>query len=200
MKINFDQSKLKIVNIDEVRPNTWNPKDKDTPELDKIEKSLDKKGLRQPIVVRENKGYEIIDGEQRWTASKRLGAKQILIYNEGLISDKEAQELTIFYQQQVPFENISLAGLITKLVSEYPEIELPYSSSEIDEFQNVSKFDWSEYEKNNTDESEEKNTNSITFTDEQYEIVRQAIDKVRKNQEKLSDGRCLELICADYLS
>jgi len=147
VEITFDATKLKVVDINEVRPNSWNPKEKDTPELDKIVKSLKEEGLRMPIVVRENNGYEIIDGEQRWSASKRLNADKVIIYNEGLMSDKDAQELTIFYQQQVPFENVSLAKLVSQMVAEYPDIKLPYSTVEIEEFKNVTGFEWGDYDK-----------------------------------------------------
>jgi hypothetical protein len=142
-KLEFDTSKVKLVNIDSVTPNKWNPKDKDTLEFEKVKKSVEINGLRIPIIVREvEQGFEIIDGEQRFTACKQLGYEQVIIYNEGIIEDKKAKELTIWYQQQVPFNQIELASLIKDLYIEFGEmIEIPFSLDEIKEFTSLNDFD-----------------------------------------------------------
>lgn len=162
MEIKFDQQKLKIVPIEQVRPNTWNPKDKNTPEFEKIKQGIKLKGLRMPIVVRElaKDEYEIIDGEQRYTACKELGFKNILIYNEGKVSDQEARELTIWYQQQVPFNEIELLPLIKEIVSYTGEYQLPYTEKEVEERLKMLEFDWEKYQKEQ--DSIEKKENMIT--------------------------------------
>lgn len=146
MEIKFDPAKLSIVPIDQVKPNTWNPKDKNTAEYEKVKESIKLHGQRQPIVVREVKdqtGYEIIDGEQKWTSCKELGFENVLIYNEGFISDQEAQELTIAYQQQVPFNELLMAKLVNKLVSNYGEnIKLPFTPIEIKTFDNLANYNF----------------------------------------------------------
>ncbi len=71
--ITFDKDKLKEVNINLVKPNSWNPKTKRTKEYEKVRQSIKVNGQRQPIVVREvidennELFYEIIDGEQIYT-------------------------------------------------------------------------------------------------------------------------------------
>ena len=78
----FDPSRILKVPIDKVEPNDYNPKKKDTPEYKKVVESLRVNGLKQPIFVREvdgNDNYVIVDGEQRWTAAKELGYKDIYI-------------------------------------------------------------------------------------------------------------------------
>lgn len=162
MEIKFDPQKLKIVLIDQVKPNTWNPKDKNTEEYEKVKDSIRKKGLRMPIVVRQlaMDSYEIIDGEQRYTACLELGFKKVLIYNEGEVSDQEARELTIFYQQQVPFNEVELLSLIKEIVTYTGEYQLPYSDKEVEEKLKMLQFDWDQY--NKEQESEEKEANMIT--------------------------------------
>lgn len=143
MQIVFDKEKLKIVPIDQVRPNTWNPKDKNTVEYEKVKKSLELHGLKQPIIVRENKGFEIIDGEQKWTGCKKLGWKEVLIYNEGKLGDKEAKELTIAYQQQVPFNELELSKLVNTLVVDFGKnIKVPYSELEMKTFDNLANYNF----------------------------------------------------------
>lgn len=131
-QIVFDKTKLSVVPIDKVRPNTWNPKESDTIEYQRIKLGIQQHGLRKPIVVRENDGYEIIDGEQRWKICQELNYKKIPIYNEGELSDKEAKELTIIYEHQVPFEPINFMVLIKELDDMYEDVEIGYSRIDID--------------------------------------------------------------------
>lgn len=199
--ITLDPKKLSVVPIDEVRPNTWNPKDKDTDDYKKIVESIKLKGQRQAIVVRDNKGYEIIDGEQRWRACKELGFQKVIIYNEGVFNDKEAQELTLWYQVQVPFNEVALAQMITKLVTDFNDTIIPYSLEEIEEMKALIKFDWSQFKQESFEPLDLPITFSFTCTSEQAKIIRQAIEKVRnKAGTDISEARALELICADFLA
>lgn len=156
MEINFDPKKLLMVSIDQVRPNKWNPKKKETSEFNKVVESIKLKGLRQPIIVRENEGFEIIDGEQRWTACKKLGYENIFIYNEGKINDKTAKELTIWYQVQVPFDSLDLAKVIKEMTLEFEDLELPYSEVEMEEMVKMSEFNFDEFEENEDIQKKEK--------------------------------------------
>ena len=45
MKRDFDPSKVKKISIDKVRPNTWNPKEKDTIQYEKVKQSVKEIGL-----------------------------------------------------------------------------------------------------------------------------------------------------------
>ena len=49
----FDPDNIKIVGIDEVKPNSWNPKLENTPEFQKIVESIQVNGFKSPIIVRE---------------------------------------------------------------------------------------------------------------------------------------------------
>lgn len=193
MEITFDKAKLKIVKISEVRPNDWNPKKKDTEEYQKVKLSIEENGLRIPIIVRENKGYEIIDGEQRYTACKDLGYTDLIIYNEGEMLDEKAKALTIWYQQQVPFDKILEAGLVLEI----GELPLPYTDIEIQEMKDIAEFDWTAVEPEDLEDVEFR-TFSAKLHKAQYEVVMKAINKVQKIEE-VSLERALELICADYL-
>jgi hypothetical protein len=204
-KIGFDPKKIKVVSVDSVRPNTWNPKSKGGAEFEKVKKSIETKGQRAyPIIVRENKGYEIIDGEQRWTACKELGFKEVLIYDEGKVTDKEAKELTIWYQQQVPFDHLDLSYLITELKLEHKDIELPYNELELEEMKKISEFTFEKYstERPSDDTDSDIRTLSITMPKDKYDFITQAFDAFLA-QEDLTPGdygRALELIVADYVS
>jgi hypothetical protein len=149
------------------------------------------------LLVRENNGFEIIDGEQRWRGCKKLGYTQVIIYNEGVISDQEAKELTIWYQQQVPFNEVDLASLVSGML-ELPNLELPFSEEELQSFKELAQFDFKEFDKEEQIENSDKKI--IEVTTDQYQIIMQAIAKVKETDGEASDGRCLELICGDFLS
>ncbi len=207
-EITFDPAKLFITDIDLIRPNDYNPKDKETEEYKKVKESIEKNGLRLPIVVREIsgvEGYEIIDGEQRWRVCKELNFEKVIIYNEGNLNDQRAKELTIWYQQQVPFNEILLAKLVTEMASSYKDLALPFSEEEVLEMKELVNFDWDNF-KNNSEvdfgKENETKTLSLTLQADQYEVIMQAIASVKKEAEnnELSNERALELLCSDYLA
>lgn len=191
MGITFDKSKLKTVSINEVRPNTWNPKNKDTKELEKVKHSIKENGQLLPIFVRDNNGYEIIDGEQRYLGCLEADFKDVLIYDFGQVEDLKAKALTIWFQQQVPFNRVEEAYLAMEIIE--GGLELPYTTEEIGEMKDISEFDFDQYQEHDLDDSEFK-TLSLHFKPEQYEVVIDAINEVGETNE-----RSIELICADYL-
>lgn len=205
-QVDYDPSKVKKVSIKKVVPNTWNPKDKKTEDYEKVKESIFQKGLRGTIAVRQHPEfktkYEIIDGEQRYTAAKELGYEEIYIYDEGEVSDKDARELTIWWQQQVPFNRVDEALLVNELVSAYPidQIELPYSEKEMKALQELAQFDFNQF----TDEEADETLGGakvfkVAMTPEAFDIVMKAIKHIMKDAE-CNEGRALELMSADYIA
>lgn len=198
MEIKIKAENYKVIPIDKVRPNPWNPKDKETEEYNKIKKSIKTRGLREAISVRNNNGYEILDGEQRWRACKDLGFKNILVYDWGKIDDQMAKEETIWKEVQVPFNEVKLAELVSKMMEEYKNVNLPYSPEELENYKNMTEFDWDKYNEDSELDSEIRTIN-VRVTLEQYEIIMKALDTCQKETNS-NEGRALELICADYLA
>ena len=202
---NFDPNKVKKVSISEVRPNDWNPKDPNTPEYEKVKRSIEINGLTQPIFVRENDNgetkYEILDGQHRFLSCQELGYPEIYIYNEGKVPDELAKSFTIFHQLQIPFNTIELAPLVVEL--NRLDIELPYSDEEVNKFADMLEFDFNDYSTEepdfNQDLDDEMKTLNIRMTPEQFEIVENAI-KMVKEGENVSDGRALELLVSSGLA
>jgi hypothetical protein len=166
----FDLKRVIKVPIENIRVNTWNPKEPDTPEYEKIKKSIKINGLKGFIAVRLNPqngiDYEILDGHQRFTAAKELNYKEVYVYNEGEIDDKTAKEYTIWWQQQVPFDRIQEASLVNELIKEYGDYEsLPYSDAEINEMKMLSEFSFEEYEDAPDDEKDKDYKLTFVFPD-----------------------------------
>jgi ParB family chromosome partitioning protein len=84
------------IRLDDIKPNPNQPRtDFSEEKIAELMQSIEKDGLLQPILVRpEGSDYQIIAGERRWQACKRLGHKtiaaKILIAN-----DTEAQEIAL---------------------------------------------------------------------------------------------------------
>lgn len=204
--LQFDPEKILTVDIDMVQPNDWNPKDEDTKEFDRVVSSLSANGLKIPVVVREIEDhYEIIDGEQRWRACKKLQYDKVLIYNEGTVSDQRAKELTIWYQQQVPFDEVKLSELVQEMTGLYPDFASPFNDVEIAEMIKISDFQKNPPIKIPKEKGEGLLTFSITVTIEQLEVIEQAltlcVEKVKKEDGiDIENPRAAELISADFMS
>lgn len=200
----FDPTKVRKVPIDDVEPNDYNPKEKDTPEYQNVLKSLQINGLKQPIFVREvddNDKYVIVDGEQRWTAAKELGYTELYVYNLGKISEEEAKSLTIWMEVAVPFSELQLAPIVLELNS--LDFELPYEGKEIEKFKDLTQFSFEDYSTEGPEQKEDLDdqfkTLTIRMTIEQFEDVQNAIKTVSEG-DNISEGRSLQLLCVNGLN
>lgn len=200
----FDPSKIIKVPIDKVEPNDYNPKEKNTKEYKNVVESIRRNGLKQPIFVREvdgNEKYVVVDGEQRLTAANELGYTEIYVYNLGKISEEEAKALTIWFEVQVPFSEVELAPIVVELNK--LDITLPYTDEEIVTFEKMTQFDfdtaYNEDVPQGADMDDDMKTLNIKMTPEQFETVDGAIKYIVEHEE-VSEGRALELLCANGLT
>lgn len=198
-KFEFDVSKLKTIDIDNIEPNDYNPKKRDSKEYKNVVKSIQTLGFTSPIIARLNPNkdepneYVVIDGQNRLLAAKELGYKKVPIYDYGEVDDEYAKQLTIFHQVQVPFESVDLSYLVVELAD--LEMELPYTDTEIQDFREMAEFDFNygreEPDDDNLDDG--FRTLTIKLTPDQFDIVNDAIQLVVEN-DNVSEGRALELI------
>ncbi len=67
------------LDLSELRPNPYQPRKKfDEEALNELADSIKEHGVFQPIIVKKSiKGYEIVAGERRYRASKKLGLEKI---------------------------------------------------------------------------------------------------------------------------
>jgi len=91
--VNIDFTEIPI---DKVTPNPNQPRiDFSAERLAELQESIKKDGLLQPIIVRpEGSGYQIVAGERRWQACKKLGYKTIAA-KIVVVNDIEAQEISL---------------------------------------------------------------------------------------------------------
>ena len=91
-----DPSSTKDLLVDEISPNRMQPRSFfNDDKLEELVASIKEHGILQPVVVQKaDSGYELIVGERRWRASKKLGLKKIpAVIREG--SDEQSLEIAI---------------------------------------------------------------------------------------------------------
>lgn len=78
-----DAIDFRMVDIDRIEPNDYNPNDMEAELFEAIVEQVKDEGMNQPILCRENPDKEgfflIVDGEHRWKAAKIAGKKLIAI-------------------------------------------------------------------------------------------------------------------------
>lgn len=196
-KFNLEDVKenSKIVDINEVCFNPWNPKIKRSKEYEKVKKSVELNGLGMPIVVREieddNYKYQVLDGEQRLTAALDLGYDKVWIVNLGQVSDEEAKSKTLWYEMAVPFDQEQLGKLLVDLVD---KVELPYSDAEIEVISGVSLI--SEDDEDFEDDFEEKSN----FTKFSVSMIKEWANNLKNKIKQIqTDFDCSEGVATYYL-
>lgn len=89
------------VNIDDLRPNPYQPRIKFEEEaLDELASSIKEHGIFQPILVKKSiKGYDIIAGERRTRAAKKAGLEKVpVIIRE--VTDEEMMQVALLENLQ----------------------------------------------------------------------------------------------------
>lgn len=198
--------KIELVALDTISQDPANVRKHSDRNIETIAASLRAFGQQSPIVV-DQRGI-ILKGNGTYEAVKRLGWESIKIVRTDLkgtdatayaIADNRTAELA---EWDLPalgkqFQSLKEAG--------FELTNLGFEDFEVNPIMNA---DWQPPDDMGSDDFEDKSMSNtgaglpIALTEEQREIVNQAIYKVRELAEDttLSEGRCIELICADYLA
>lgn len=119
----------------------------------KLKENIKRNGLILNLVVRElDTGfYEVLDGNHRLQVARDLGLGMAHVYNMGKITDSKAQRLALEINENT-FEHDPLkmgrlmAGLKDSETFEDLAETLPWKREELDNFANMTEFDWKENE------------------------------------------------------
>jgi ParB family chromosome partitioning protein len=115
-------NEMREVSIDKIYPNPSQPRQKfDDRSLNELIDSIKNLGLIQPIVVRPGKDdcFEIIAGERRWLACKKIGLNQVPVVIK-LCSDLEASAAALIENiQREDLNAVDEAHAYRKLMDNY---------------------------------------------------------------------------------
>lgn len=154
MKIdeNWVKNLVRIIAIEKIEPNTWNPRKMEENSYNALKKSINDKGFKSIILVRKHEDkFQIIDGEHRFKVLKELGNTHIpaIVVEE---SDKEARIQTLTFNVQAEDDAIQLSELLKELTTKYKfSVEelterLGKTEDEIESYLNLTDFDWKSLE------------------------------------------------------
>lgn len=121
-EISYDKAEMKEININRIYPNPNQPRQKlDEISLNELTESIKTHGLIQPIVVRpgQDDGFEIIAGERRWLACKKVGLKKIPVVIK-TYNDLEASAAALIENiQREDLNAVDEANAYRKLMDNY---------------------------------------------------------------------------------
>lgn len=139
----------KIVPINQITPNRWNPNVQSKEMFAKGKQSVETLGMLGSILVRETAGcYEILDGEHRWRYCLELGYTEVPVETMGEIDDKQAMALTVLINNIHGKDDVEKRAKIFAALDEGQLQLMPFTAEEIENEKNLFKFDFSKYEKN----------------------------------------------------
>lgn len=200
-----------IVSPDEISQDPANVRKHSQRNVDAIVASLRAYGQRSPIVI--NKRGIILKGNGTYMAAAKMGLDELWV----TITELEGTDATAYAiadnrTAELAEWDLPALGLQFKTLKDigFDLNEIGFLDFEASPIMNA---DWTPAA--DTDDEDDEGVSEadgdtqttkpgipLGLTSEQREIVNQAIQKVREMAEDttLSEGRCVELICADYLA
>lgn len=199
---------MKKYKIEELIPATYNPRKNLTPEdneYQKIKRSIEEFGYVEPIII--NKDKTIIGGHQRLNVLRDLGYKEIDVIEIDIDKTKEKALNVALNKITGEWDMDKLGSLLNELNDEQFDLKLTgFDASELDGILfNVDDLD-DTFELKDGDRQPIQ-TMSITFSDDQAELVNQAIDKMKQTEKyknyqdefnENSNGNALYLVVLEW--
>lgn len=83
--------------VDDLHPNEWNCNHVSPENEQRLRESLKRFGAFKPLIVRtiEGGGLQILGGYHRWMIARESGHEKLPVINLGMISDKQAKEVSL---------------------------------------------------------------------------------------------------------
>lgn len=112
---------ISYIDINEIKPNSNQPrKTFDEDKLEELAASIEQHGLIQPVILRKiDRGYEIVAGERRWRAARKLGIKEIPCIVRELSNEENMLLAIIENMQREDLNPIEEAEGISQMIETY---------------------------------------------------------------------------------
>ncbi len=121
----IDMDPADNVDIDEIRPNAWNPNELDPDMFNSLVENISDIGFVQPIIVAplvddvDGYKYRIIDGEHRFEAAKLLGMDQIPAYLRDIDDDDQKFQTVKMNRLRGAFNQKKFSVLVRDLMERH---------------------------------------------------------------------------------
>lgn len=123
------------IDVKLLRPNPWNTNVVSPDNEAKLDESLKRFGIFKPILARKtDDGLEILGGQHRWEAAKRLGLKKVPVISLGAIDDTTAKEIGLVDNGRYGVDDADGLANLLKNLGRPADLAtfLPYSDKELE--------------------------------------------------------------------
>ena len=197
----MNETQLAQINMEDLIKADWNYKtDGSEKQISKLMNSIDEDKSIGVLAVREieKEKFEVIDGNHRLEAIKRLGWEKVPCENFGTIS--KAKAITIARRRNHKwFEDdiLSYAELFTNdVLSEYSIEELekfmPETKKELEDLEKLVDFDWSDFDGEFKYDEENLKTIKVVVPDETYNMWLAWKEKIKDVDGYETDSKAFE--------
>lgn len=199
-----------LVPIERIAPNAYNTNRLEREDQARLQNSIEKFGIVEPIVVRimENDSFEIIGGEHRFKRLQKMGKKEVLCSIVNL-DDSDAMLLSeVLNNLRGSPDKAKQSELYKILTSKFDEKQLqsvlPFTQSDIKTL--IDNIQEAPAAAARAIQDEETLVLKISVTKSQADVISRAFEAISKkeNLTNMSNagmkGYAMELICAEYLS
>ena len=186
----------------------WNYKSNGTEEqIDKLCNSIKEDSSVGVLAVRElDKEFEVIDGNHRLTAVKRLGWKKVPCENFGDISKGKA--ITIarrrnhqwFEDDLLAYSDIFKNDVLKEFTIDQLDTFMPDSKEEMQRIADLIDFDWSQFDPNGELPDEELKTIKVVVNEDVYKNWQEWIKKCQEVLNYDSPSKCFEFAIIEALN
>ncbi len=185
-----------LVSLADLTLDPKNARKHDERNLRAIETSLERFGQLKPIVVREG---VVVAGNGTMVVAVKLGWTHLAAVAVDSLTREDAIAFGIMDNKSAELADWDLPAL-GDLFRQLPEEAHGFTGFEPVEIRPLLQGEMSPPR---TESGSDGRPRSVTFSPDQWQIVKGAIAKVKDAEEGPADdsnGRCLELICADFLA
>lgn len=198
-----------MVPIDDVKPNPKNTRRHSEKDISATAASLVDHGQQWPVLV-QSEDMVLMAGEGRWLAAKKLGWTHICALASDIAESGERSLFSLRDNRTAELSDWSIPDLAPLLKDLSQQFDIPATGLWEDyELGPMIDTDWSPPESGSADEPGGGGAGDrpdmgapLLLTVEQREVIERAVESVRKHEgyEDISEGRCIELICGDWLA
>lgn len=162
--------KYQPIDITKLVKAPWNYKEEDDFMSKQLVGNLKQNGQVENILVREldDGQFEVVNGNHRYDAMKELGFEVVMTYNLGKISLAAAKRIAVATNEtKFKSDPYKFAQLMNELQTEFSieslQEDMPFSANEIENFKQLSEFNWEGTNReNNSDSSNETEAGSFS--------------------------------------
>ena len=191
---------VEYVPIDEIRPYENNAKQHPVEQIEQIIRSINDYGMNDPIAVW--KDNVIIEGHGRYMALKKMGYTDVPVIRLDDLTDDQRREYMLVHNKTTMNSGFDISTLEIEL-AELPSFDAPFYDFEI-----VTDDGYGTDFSLADGDREPIQQMSFTFSDEEAEIIKRAIDEMKRSLEyqqydsinENGNGKALYLVVNEWLA